>query len=72
MIAATIDLVTYVWHYVLARMLYDQLARPLLRGRMSELLLVLAVAVTAFLVGRWHGSRIGRRESTRQTRGRNR
>jgi hypothetical protein len=44
--------VTYVWHYLLARLLYDDLLRPLAHGRVPPALLLAAVAGVAFGVGR--------------------
>ena len=44
------ELITYVWHYLLARLLYDDFVRPLARGRASAVLLACAcVAIGAFL-----------------------
>ena len=52
-----LTLITYVWHYVVARLLYDQLVRPLSRGHVSVALLICGVAAAAFLVGRWRARR---------------
>jgi len=44
------DLVTYLWHYLFARLLYDDFVRSLARGRASAVLLACAcVAIGAFL-----------------------
>lgn len=44
---------TYVWHYLLARLLYDDLLRPLARGDAIPVLATLAgVSLAALLVGR--------------------
>jgi hypothetical protein len=56
---------TYLWHYVLARLLYDQLVRPLGRGHLSIALVACCVGGGAFAIGRWsarRASRGGRRE----------
>jgi hypothetical protein len=42
---------TYVWHYLIARTLYDQVLRPLLHGRASAVL-VAALVAAAFVLGR--------------------
>jgi hypothetical protein len=47
-----ISLFTYVWHYLIARMLYDHLVRPLAHGDAAELLLLVCVSVGAFVLGR--------------------
>jgi len=39
---------TYLWHYMLARLLYDELVRPLAHGRVSTGLVVAVVAVAGF------------------------
>jgi hypothetical protein len=52
MTAVAVSLLTYVWHYVVARMLYDQLVRPLARGDASALALLVCVALGSFLLGR--------------------
>lgn len=44
--------VPYLWHYLLARMIYDQLVRPLEHGNASALMLATWVAVVAFALGR--------------------
>lgn len=44
--------VSYVWHYLVARMLYDQVLEPLERGQGSRLATLAVVAVVAFLLGR--------------------
>ena len=62
---ASISLLTYVWHYLVARLIYDQLLRPLLGGRASGLLVIGCVAAAAFLVGRSRGRRSGLRASER-------
>jgi hypothetical protein len=43
---------TYVWHYMLARLLYDELVRPLVRGHTGLALAVLALAGAVLLLGR--------------------
>ena len=41
---------TYVWHHVVARTLYDELLRPLARGDASLLLVLAGLAAVAFCV----------------------
>jgi hypothetical protein len=45
-------LFTYVWHYIVARMLYAHLIQPLGRGDAAGLVLLACVAAMAFVVGR--------------------
>jgi hypothetical protein len=53
MTAPASALVTYLWHYVLARLLYDDLVRPLSRGHVPTTLLLVAIAAAvAFGLGR--------------------
>ena len=52
MIAPAVDLVTYVGHYVVARLLYDDLVRPLTRGDISVALVLIVAAALAFGAGR--------------------
>lgn len=47
-----VSLFTYVWHYLVARLLYDQLIRPLARGDAAGILLLALVAATSFGLGR--------------------
>jgi hypothetical protein len=50
--------VSYVWHYLAARALYDELLRPAVGGNYGPLLTVGLVGAIAFLLGRWSaGSR---------------
>lgn len=44
---------TYLWHYLVARLLYDQVLRPLVRGHLSIALLICCVGAGAFVIGRW-------------------
>jgi hypothetical protein len=45
--------VTYLWHYIGVRLIYDELLRPLAHGRPAGLLIALAcAALLASLVGR--------------------
>jgi hypothetical protein len=47
------ELFTYVWHYVVARLLYDELFRPLARGRAGAVLfVVVCVAAAVFVLRR--------------------
>jgi hypothetical protein len=45
MSACATAFVTYLWHYVVARLLYDDLVHPLSRGHAPVAFLVTAVAV---------------------------
>jgi hypothetical protein len=45
-------LLTYLWHYTLARLLYDELVWPVLNGHVPAMLLIAAGAVLLFLLGR--------------------
>lgn len=55
MSADAVTLITYVWHYLTARLVYDQLVRPLSHGRGATTLLICGVAAVAFVLGRWTG-----------------
>ena len=57
MSAGAIHFITYLWHYLVARMLYDQLLRPLIHGDASNALLVAAVGAACFAAGRMSGRR---------------
>jgi len=52
-----LTLITYVWHYLVARLAYDELVRPLIHGQVPWAPLICVVAAGAFLIG-W---RVGRR-----------
>jgi hypothetical protein len=47
-----VSLLIYVWHYLVARMIYDQLVRPLAHGDAARLLVLACVAGSAFVLGR--------------------
>lgn len=49
---AAVTLITYVWHYLVARLLYDQLLRPLFHGHGAGIVLLACVATGAYLLGR--------------------
>jgi hypothetical protein len=51
MISATAFL-SYVWHYLVARMVYDQLLRPLIHGRVTAALAMCCAAGAGFALGR--------------------
>jgi hypothetical protein len=70
MSAGSVTLITYVWHYLFARTIYEQLLRPLLHGHVPSLLLLGCLATGAFLLGRWTGRRGTRRASGRGMFGR--
>lgn len=45
--------VTYLWHYIAVRLIYDELVRPLAQGRPAGVLIALGcAALLAALVGR--------------------
>jgi hypothetical protein len=44
-------LLTYVWHYVVARLIYDDLVRPLARGHALPFVLAALILVAALLFG---------------------
>jgi hypothetical protein len=43
-------LFTYLWHYLFARLLYDDLVRPLAGGRLLALVPLAAIVAVALLV----------------------
>ena len=50
--------VTYLWHYVAARLIYDSLVRPLTRGHVpAALVLVVIAGAVCFAAGRRSGRR---------------
>lgn len=55
--SAATTFVTYVWHYLIARTLYDQVLRPLIHGRACAVLVLVLVAA-AFAVGRFTRRRV--------------
>ena len=46
------SLLTYVWHYLVARLLYDHLIVPLAHGDATQLVLLALVAAASFGLGR--------------------
>jgi hypothetical protein len=48
---------TYLWHYMLARLLYDELALPLLHGHVPVVLLIVAGAAVVAALARRRGRR---------------
>lgn len=54
---SAVTFITYLWHYVLARMVYDQVLRPMVHGHPGNALLMACVAIGGFAVGRWSGTR---------------
>jgi hypothetical protein len=71
MTSGGVTFITYLWHYVTARFVYDQVLRPLIHGHPSSALLVCGVAIGSFAVGSWSGRRGSGRESalSRRRRG---
>jgi hypothetical protein len=63
MSAAAFTFLTYLWHYLVARLVYDQLVRPVLHGHISIVLLSCCVGGAAFLIGRWSGKHSTGRDS---------
>ena len=57
MIVPALALLTYVWHYTLARAAYEDLIRPLLRGHVTIVVVLVLLAWGAFAVGRRCGRR---------------
>jgi hypothetical protein len=57
-----LTLITYVWHYLVARLLYDQLLRPLVHVRIPIAALICGVAAAGFLIGRWTRRHRARRD----------
>jgi uncharacterized membrane protein YdjX (TVP38/TMEM64 family) len=57
MSASAAAFLTYLWHYMLARLLYDDLARPLLHGHVPVTLPIVAGAAVVFALGRRAGRR---------------
>lgn len=52
MTEGAITFVTYLWHYVVARLLYDQLLRPVIHGHVSLVVITCGVGTGAFVLGR--------------------
>jgi hypothetical protein len=50
--APATTLLTYVWHYVVARLLYDDLVRPLTRGGVATAVAAVGCVVLFALLGR--------------------
>jgi hypothetical protein len=47
-----VTFVTYLWHYLVARLIYDDLARPLIRGWGASVLIVVGcVGAVAYVLG---------------------
>ena len=62
MTEGALTVVTYLWHYLVARLVYDQLVRPAIHGHLTFALVTGGVGAAAFLIGRWtgiHGARRG-------------
>ena len=57
MSAVAVTLVTYVWHYVVARVFYDHLLRPALHGHPSAMLVLACILAGALLLARRWGRR---------------
>jgi hypothetical protein len=61
MITSAAMLLVYLWHYLVARLLYDDLLRPLLHGRAGPIVFAAAAVAIAFslLHLRWRSRRPG-------------
>jgi uncharacterized membrane protein YdjX (TVP38/TMEM64 family) len=57
MTAPAAALLTSLWHYMLARLFYDELVAPLLHGHVPVRLLILAGAAVALVLMRRSGRR---------------
>jgi hypothetical protein len=44
--------ITYLWHYLAARAIYDDLLRPLTRGQLGPLMAMAVIVSVAFGLGR--------------------
>jgi hypothetical protein len=60
MTQGAITFLTYLWHYLVGRLVYDQLVRPVIHGHVSIAPLTCAVGAGAFLLGRWTAKPRGR------------
>jgi hypothetical protein len=49
--------VTYLWHYMTARLIYDEFLRPLTKGHTRAVIPIVVVALLAFAAGRLTGRR---------------
>jgi hypothetical protein len=72
---AGLTLITYVWHYLVARLLYEELLQPLVRGHSPRPASIAALAVAGalltagFLLGAGFGlGRLARRRAGRAVR----
>ena len=57
MIEPALTLLTSLWHYTLARAVYEDLVRPVLRGHVSIVIVLALLVWGAFAVGRQRGRR---------------
>jgi hypothetical protein len=56
MIAPATALLVYVWHYLVARLIYDELLRPLFGGHSGEVVFgALAAGIVVWLLFRRRG-----------------
>jgi hypothetical protein len=53
MTVPAVTVLSYLWHYLVARVVYDQLIRPVLHGDAAHLTMLACVAAVAFALGRW-------------------
>jgi hypothetical protein len=57
-IRAAVTSITYVWHYVVERLIYDDLVRPLIGGgRLGPIIALACIAAGAFALWRRMGKR---------------
>jgi hypothetical protein len=56
MIVPGVALLTYVWHYTVARLVFDDFVRPLTHGSRAAVIVAIGCAgVAGFLLGRRRG-----------------
>lgn len=51
MTGSAVIFITYLWHYLTARLVYDQVLRPLIHGHPQGALLLCGVAIASFALG---------------------
>jgi hypothetical protein len=50
--AVAVALLTYLWHYLIARAIYDDLVRPLAHGNLSVAVLLACAGAVGYALGR--------------------
>lgn len=56
----SVAFVSYLWHYLAAREIYDEVLAPISRGHIGGLLMIVLIAVASFALGRRSGRRRAR------------